>query len=180
MTIAKDLGYMVLKDCVIYYNYMHKQIMQMVTNYESMIENDQMQFYELFIELIKLNSALHDFGKLRKFFDEDDSIDQPYVLNITKERARQIDRNHRKIVLKNEEIQRTRKLKLQQSRGEGDFSTSRGKRLSFLPKQGCMTSRVNSWKPNEQICEVTNDDEDEDNFKQKFQINPKCAPFQKL
>lgn len=47
-----------------------------------------MQFYELFIELIKLNSALHDFGKLRKFFDEEESIDQPLVLNITKERAR--------------------------------------------------------------------------------------------
>lgn len=49
--------------------------MNMVTNYESMVENDQMQFYELFIELIKLNSALHDFGKLRKFFDEEDSIE---------------------------------------------------------------------------------------------------------
>jgi len=47
-----------------------------------------MNFYELFIELIKLNSSLHDFGKLRKYFDEDESIDQPLVLNITKERAR--------------------------------------------------------------------------------------------
>lgn len=47
-----------------------------------------MQLYELFIELIKLNSSLHDFGKLRKFFDEEGSIEQPLSLNITKERAR--------------------------------------------------------------------------------------------
>ncbi|KAL4494561.1 hypothetical protein ABPG72_004463 [Tetrahymena utriculariae] len=181
ISIAKDIAYMVLKDCIIYYNYMHKQIMQMVNNYESMLEQDQMQFYELFIELIKLNSALHDFGKLKKFFDEEDSIEQPLTLNITKERARQIDRNHRKIVLRNEEIQRDRKLKLQKMQsadnGQGSlqktFSTSSyGKRLGVFPK-GSMTSRCMSWKPNEQICEVTNDDEDDEAFKSKFKINSK-------
>lgn len=63
--------------------------MQMVNNYEGMQENDQMQFYELFIELIKLNSALHEFGKLQIYFNEEDSPkEEPLILNITKERAR--------------------------------------------------------------------------------------------
>lgn len=42
ISIAKDIAYMVLKDCVVYYNFMHRNVMQMVANYESMSETDQM------------------------------------------------------------------------------------------------------------------------------------------
>ena len=45
---------------------------------------------------------MHDFGKYRKQFDENCKLESALILNVSKHKARQIDINHRKIIIKNE------------------------------------------------------------------------------
>ncbi|CAD8057187.1 unnamed protein product [Paramecium primaurelia] len=89
--LLKEIVLVYWSDIIVFYNFLSKEILQLLDYYRHLATHICLQFYELYLQLFQIRNSISDLYKYRKHFDRDNVIKQPKWFDINKPVHKQIE-----------------------------------------------------------------------------------------
>ncbi|CAD8155467.1 unnamed protein product [Paramecium octaurelia] len=89
--LLKEIVLVYWSDIIVFYNFLSKEILQLLDYYRHLATHICLQFYELYLQLFQIRNSISDLYKHRKHFDRDNVIKQPKWFDINKPVHQQIE-----------------------------------------------------------------------------------------
>ncbi|CAD8063356.1 unnamed protein product [Paramecium sonneborni] len=89
--LLKEIVLVYWSDIIVFYNFLSKEILQLLDYYRHLATHICLQFYELYLQLFQIRNSISDLYKYRKHFDRDNVIKQPKWFDVNKPVHKQIE-----------------------------------------------------------------------------------------
>ncbi|KAM3145611.1 hypothetical protein pb186bvf_002385 [Paramecium bursaria] len=89
--LLKEIVLVYWSDIIVFYNFLSKEILQLLDYYRHLASNICLQFYELYIQLFQIRNSISELYKFRKHFDRDNVIKQPKWFDVNKPVHKQVE-----------------------------------------------------------------------------------------
>ncbi|CAD8165626.1 unnamed protein product [Paramecium pentaurelia] len=165
--LLKEIVLVYWSDIIVFYNFLSKEILQLLDYYRHLATHICLQFYELYLQLFQIRNSISDLYKYRKHFDRDNVIKQPKWFDVNKPVHKQIEEFmlKQKLNMGNNTDRATLKPQMSSRGSKSQIALDTRIDLSKLPRQN---NTIKTHRAGRQ-GESEGDDEDFEQLKQILQ-----------